>query len=321
MAQALTYAAQTVEKMKNSKQLILCLLILFSSTTAFGQIKGDGNRQMRAFEFRGIEIIDLHVTVNAEIDLSATEDLQIEVDGNIFEHLTIKMTGNRLVIDQKEWVQPSETIRLVLSAQGLKKIKNTAWGNILIRNMDQTQFKAVMNVGTLALEGDVDHLEVQTNAGRIDASKLTAKTVAATVNENGQIVANASSKITYGGKGYGKLVYLGTPELKAAGSASSELQVVSYEKELEIRESAKSVAYIDVKIKNNSSKRRQIRFRGPVEKPFGYGAPIGAKSVKSETFPVGTRIYQINPLGKDKLLLIIKAENEGQTLKLYADSE
>lgn len=292
--------------------------MLFVCFSTFGQVKGNGNREMRAFNFRGIEILDFHVTVNAEIDLSATNDLYIEVDENLFEHLTIKMAGNRLVIDQKEWVQPTKAIKLILSAEGVKKIKNTAWGNVLIKNMDRETFKAVMNVGTLTLEGTVEHLDAETGAGRIDASKLKTKTASTTIDENGQIVVNAET-ITYGGKGFGKLVYLGTPTLTAA--ASSELQLITFEEELTNRQNAKAISYIDVRIKNNSSKRKQIRFRGPVEKPFGYGAPIGAKAVKSETFPVGTRIYQVNPLGKDKLLLVIKAEDEGQTLKLYTDTE
>lgn len=306
--------------MKNVKQLTLVTLLLLITVSVSAQIRGSGDRELRAFEFRGIEVLDFQVTVHAEIDLSATNDLYIEADDNIFEHLTIKMAGNRLLIDQKEWVEPSAPIRMILSAEGIRKLKNSAWGNITIKNMNQKDFRAQMNVGTLYLEGKLDHLEVQTGAGRIDASKLEAKTVSATVKENGQIVANASTKLTYGGQGFGKVVYLGSPELKTS-KASEELQLVTYEKELELREQAKAVAYIDVKIKNNSARRKQIRFRGPVEKPFGYGAPIGARAVKSETFPVGTRIYEINPLGKDKLLLIIKAENEGKTLKLYTDSE
>lgn len=138
------------------------------------------------------------------------------------------------------------------------------------------------------------------------------------IKENGQILINAK-KVTYGGSGYGKLVYLGAPALVASGSTS--LQVVTFEEEAVNRQNAKAIALVDVKIKNNSAKRKQIRFRGPVEKPFGYGAPIRAKAVRSETFPVGTRIYQINPLGKDKLLLTITAQDEGRVLKLYADNE
>lgn len=306
--------------MKIFKQLTLTAFILLISASATAQIKGNGNLTQRIFEFRGIEVLDFHVTVEAEIDLSATDDLYIQVDENIFEHLTIKMKGNRLVIDQKQWVAPSEPIRLILSAKGLQKIKNTAWGNIRIKNMDQDEFKAIMNVGTLYLEGKVDNLDIETNAGKIDASRLEANTVNTTVKENGEVIANAGSKLTYGGQGFGKVVYLGTPELKAV-NASAELRLLTYDNELELRASAKAIAYIEVKIKNNTAKRKQIRFRGPSESPFGYGAPIGARVVKSETFPVGTRIYQVNPLGKDKLLLIIKAENEGQTLKLYTDSE
>jgi len=307
--------------MKTYKSHILTAIFLLIATGLSAQIHGNGKIEQRAFDFSDIEILDFHVSVVGEVDLSYDNDLYVEVDENLFEHITIKMQGNRLVIDQKGWIQPTQSIRIKLGATQLKRIKNTAWGNLVIKGMDQEYFRADMNVGDLTLKGKVNRLDIKTGAGRIDAEQLEAKQVSVRIDENGRVMANASEKISLGGKGFGRLVYVGDPEIEKSNSASEELVVVRLEEDLILQQDVKTIDFIEVRLKNNSKKRRQLAFRGPVGKPFGYGAPINAKATKKETFPVGTRVYEQGTLGKDKLLLIIKEGDAGQVLDLFADNK
>ncbi len=307
--------------MKSIKSYILTALFVFISSSAFGQINGNGNIQQRAFDFSGIEILDFQVTVHGIVDLSYDNDLYVSVDENLFEHLTIKQSGNKLIIDQNGWVEPTKPISIKLGATQLKRIKNTAWGKLIIKGMDQEYFRADMNVGDLILEGKVDRLDIKTGAGRVDAQNLEARQVSARIDENGRIIVNATQKVELGGKGFGRLVTVGDPVVENNASRGSELEIMTLSEDRILLENAKKLQYVEVKLKNNSSKRRQLRFRGPVEKPFGYGAPINAKGTKKETFPVGTRVYEESTLGKDKLLLIIKEGDEGQVLKLYEEEK
>ena len=180
--------------MKILKTYILTALFLLTATTLSAQIRGNGKIEQKVFDFSNIEVLDFQVTVNGIIDLSYDNELYVEADENIFEHLTIKMSGNRLIIDQNGWVEPSQPIRIKLGTTQLKRIKNTAWGKLQIKGMDQEYFRADMNVGDLNLEGKVDRLDVKTGAGRIDAQRLEAREVSARIDENGRIVANASGK-------------------------------------------------------------------------------------------------------------------------------
>ena len=307
--------------MERLKKYTLTFALLLISSLLSGQINGNGNITMKSFDFTGIEVIEFRVTVDAEIDLSADNDLYVEVDENIFEHLTIKMSGNKLLIDQNSWVEPSQAIKLKLGTTQLHRIRNTAWGHVELLNMDQERFRADMQVGTLIIKGKVGTLDARTGAGRIDASKLEAQAASVRIDENGQILVNASEAIQYGGSGFGRVVYLGDAQLERAKSASSELTAIGFEEEMELRAQEKAVQYVEVKLKNNSGKKKQLRFRGPVAKPFGYGAPIARRAVKTETFPVGTRIYEDVTIGKDKLLLIITEENAGQVLNLFAEGK
>ena len=50
---------------------------------------------------------------------------------------------------------------------------------------------------------------------------------------------------------------------------------------------------------------------------FGYGFPMMPGATKKERWTVGTKVYRINRLGLRKLLVEIKAEDEGQVVKLF----
>lgn len=299
--------------MKNFKLYLSLLLLAFTCQYANAQIKGNGQFEMRAFDMKDIKTLVLNVTVDAEIDLSIQDELFVRVDENLFDHMIIKKKGNTLKIDQKDWIQPQANIKVIFGAQGLQKLKNTAWGNIKLINVDQEAFEAQMNVGSLQMEGKVQNLTVSTNAGKVDLRKLQVDKADASIEANGRIILNAD-QIAYSGDGFGQLVYLGSPELKGK-SSTEDFNLTTFEDYQ--KQALVKVEYVEVKIKNNTSRKRNIRFLGPIESPFGYGAPIRAKAVKQETLPVGTRIYQENLMGKDKLLLTITKDNAGQTLELF----
>ncbi|OEK02302.1 hypothetical protein BFP97_12585 [Roseivirga sp. 4D4] len=299
--------------MKNFKSYLTLLLLAITCQLSNAQIKGNGQFEMRAFDMKDIKTIVFNVTVDAEIDLSIQDELFVRVDGNLFDHMIIKKKGNTLRIDQKDWIQPQANIKVIFGAQGLQKLKNTAWGNIKLINVDQEAFEAQMNVGSLQMEGKVKNLTVSTNAGKVDLSKLQVEKADASIEANGRIILNAN-QIEYNGDGFGQLVYLGSPELKGK-SSDQDFNITTYDNYQ--KQALVEVEYVEVKIKNNTGRKRNIRLLGPIESPFGYGAPIRAKAVKNETLPVGTRIYQENPIGKDKLLLTITKDNAGETLKLF----
>ncbi len=301
--------------MKHIRKYLTIILLAITCQLSHAQVKGNGQFETRAFEMKDIKHIVINITVDAEIDLSMQGELFVGVDENLFDHMIIEQTGNTLNIDQKDWIQPRANIKVIFGAQGLQKLKNTAWGNIKLINVDQDSFEVQMNVGSLKMEGSVENLKVSANSGKVDLSQLQVNQASAALEGNGKIILNAES-IEYNGNRFGQLVYLGSPDLQAKSSNGDLILTpfADYQNQ-ELTE----VEYVAVKIKNNTTRRRHIRFRGPVEKPFGYGAPIRAKAIKQESLPVGTRIYQENPLGEDKLLLTITKENAGQTLKLFKD--
>ena len=80
-----------------------------------------------------------------------------------------------------------------------------------------------------------------------------------------------------------------------------------------------SVQWITFKIKNNSLNRKHFVVRGPKAdgSKFGYGFPMMPQAVRKEKWSVGTKIYFKSKFGINKLLVTIKAEDAGKTVKLF----
>lgn len=301
--------------MRTLKIFTISLLSLFS-TALIGQVNGNGQLASRAYQFEDVAHLALHISVKAKLDLSLNDEFVIITDENIFEHLKIKQRGGQLLIDQQKWIEPT-SIEITAGLKGLQKITSSAWGSISIINMEQPNFEANMEVGHLHIEGSVVTLKAQVGAGSIDARKLLTKVLQAKIDHNGRILTDNAERIELAGNGYGQFIY-DRADVLTWKDSSSGLTISTLE-EFEIQESNKtSVTYIDVKLQNNSKKKVNIFFRGPIDAPFGYGIPIGARNSKKKTLPVGTRIYKETLIGKDELLLTITAENEGKTVALFA---
>lgn len=301
--------------MKTIKVIAIAILSVVSFTSK-GQVNGNGKLEVKAFNFEGVENIVFHVTVKAELDLSLNDEFFVRTDENIFEHLKVKQRGNTLVIDQMEWIEPT-ALQITAGLKGLQKLTSSAWGDVIIKNLAQESFSAHMQVGHLKMEGTLVNLNAKVGAGSIDARKVQMRKVNARIEQNGRIITDNAEVINLSGDGYGQFVY-DRSDVSNWTDNSSEI-VSSTLEEFAYQEANKAdVVYIDFKLKNNSGRKVDIFFRGPIDAPFGYGIPLRAKVVKSERLPVGTRIYQKTLIGKNKLLATVSSTDKNSVINLFS---
>lgn len=85
------------------------------------------------------------------------------------------------------------------------------------------------------------------------------------------------------------------------------------------KEVEQAINWISFKIKNNSWNRNNFYVVGPKADGtrFSYGFPMMPGKVKKERWTVGTKIYRVNKVGFRKLLVTIKADDQGKTVKLF----
>ncbi|HAA13006.1 MAG TPA: hypothetical protein DCE41_15470, partial [Cytophagales bacterium] len=77
--------------------------------------------------------------------------------------------------------------------------------------------------------------------------------------------------------------------------------------------------FIQFQLRNNSGKRIHCYVSGP--KPqggrFSYGFPMNPGQTRDKDWSIGSKVYLVSAIGTRKLLYEIKAEDEGQVVKLY----
>lgn len=292
---------------------LLVITTLCPFSTANAQVKGSGEMVTQLIEVQSFNKIKNSLSSNINIVVGEEHKLSITIDENLLELIDIEVIDGELDINQKEWISPTKKIQIKITAPQLVKFNNSAHGSYTITNIVTEQFNVMSPVGDIILTGKVKDLSIGTEVGDINATNLIASNAEVKIWSFGTVTIHAINKLDANVSKNGKVVYVQEPEVLKKKIREGG-QVISLE---ENNAPAKEVVYINVKLKNNSSGRVNIVFEGPKEASFGYGAPFNLLQTRKERFPVGTKVYLQRPLWKNKLLLEIKEENAGQTIKLF----
>ena len=291
------------------KKLIVLLFLV--SISSIAQVKGNKNIETRIFEFENLEVIKVNFYANIVIDQSAEEGMSITMDSNLFDKIDTEVVDKTLHLDQLKWVQPSQEVIIKIGAPNLKRVEKGTHRTLRITNVNNDYLNVMSFVGKVVVDGQTKQFNVGAENGDVDASELKA--------------LNARVNIW----GWGKVKVYAENELYSILKEDARLELVNTPKSLkgdtkrylskEKSEDASDIKWISFKIKNNSWNRNQFVVVGPKKdgSKFSYGFPMMPRKVKKERWSTGTKVYKVSKLGFRKLLVTIKAEDEGKTVKLF----
>jgi hypothetical protein len=298
------------------KSLTVILLSLISFT-GWAQVKGDKNIVTKTFPIENVKSIEVNLYADVTVDCSAEELLTITGDQNLMELIATSVDdGGRLVLTQKEWIQASQQIKVSIGAPILEFIQQTTHETTYVNNVDRKTFSAQALIGKLVVQGKAELLKASGEIGTVDARKFDAPVVDINLWSHGKISLGSPKKITGIVKEDGKVIYLGeTPEVEVKTQSGGYVQDPAKPTGNE------DARFIKFKVKNNSINRIQCYVKGP--KPdgsyFSYGFPMNPGQTRQKDWSVGSKVFRVTHIGTRKLLTEIKAEDEGQLVKLYRD--
>jgi len=296
--------------MKNLIRIIAILCFFTFTITANAQVKGNGNIVTKILPLENFDAIKIDLTTDLYIDLEGNNSISITTDENLMDLIDRKIRGKALILDQKEWIAPSQQVVVRISASQLNKINCGAHSLVKIDGLNQEKFKVKANVGRIFLSGRVAELWVENKVAKVDASELTAAEAKISISSWGSVIANVTELIDTDIDKSGQLVLVQEPE-----SFRGDAKEV-FSKNLKEPE---NVQWIDFKIKNNSFSRKHFYVVGPKKdgSRFSYGFPMMPGATRKENWTVGSKVYKVSKLGLRKLLVTIKASDENQTVKLF----
>ncbi len=294
----------------------ITLLLVFIVTTSLAQVKGNGNIKTKSFPIENIKNIKINFYAHVTIDASVEESLTITTDSNMFELIEKEVVDGTLYLDQKEWISPSKTSKIIIGAPNINRVEQGTHDITTIINIDNDELRVNAPIGKVFIEGKTKELRISSEGSKIDATKLLAEKAYVNLWSWGTVKVNVTDMLWADVSNKGKLFYVSKPE-KLDIKTKHDGKVLSLNNIEKIKNP--EAKYINFKIKNNSANRNHFEVVGPKQdgSKFGYGFPMMPFAIRKETWTVGTKVYKTNKLGVKKLLITIKPEDENMVVKLF----
>ena len=298
------------------KEKILCALLLITSALLHAQKEGNGHIIPYTKTLPSFTRIDVSFNAQIIINCDTTTYLRITTDQNLMEDIEMSVIKNTLVLEQKEWIEPSREVKIFIGAPDLTRIEQSTHQTTTILNIDKEFFEASAQVGAIILKGRTKTLNASVETGDIIADELIVSKVNIDSRGWGKIKLGWVENITGSIKENGQLTYQN--DLAQIDLYTPEKGIVKLEEQPDDNPNNEA-KYIEIKLKNNSLKFINAFVIGP--KPnggsFSYGFNLFPGQVKKERWTVGTKIYKERKRGSRELFREITENDENQIVKIY----
>lgn len=291
------------------KTVLIIITISCLYLTSFAQINGNKKIITQTRSLGLFTQLEVDFPAEVEVICQTIPHLEITVDENVMPYINIKMEGSKLRILQGQWIEPSQLTRITIGTAFLHQLETGGYGQFWVRNIKTPEFRLINPVGTVELEGSTDLLKMDVQTGQADASRLKAKNIEVHISSFGSAIIYPTDLLEANISSEGSIIYVHKP-LKIKGEGN-----IRHIDELEEKPLPKT-KYIELTLKNNSNSKIDVYVQGPPHRRFSYGIPFKAEQKRTETFPVGTRIYLDRVITR-KLLVTIEDKDENQTVNLF----
>ena len=291
------------------KKIIVLLLLVSMSSIA--QTRGNKKIETRSFEVKNLEVIKVDLNAKITIDQSSEEGMTIQMDANLFDKIDTEIVDGTLQLGQLKWIEPSQQVVIKIGAPNLKRVEQDTHGTLQIVNLNNESLNIMAPLGKVVVSEETKQLSIGSENGEIDASNLIAENARVNIWGWGKAKVYVKNEIYSILKEDAKLELVNTPK-SLKGDTKKALK-----KKKKIDDS--DIKWISFEIKNNSWNRNHFVVVGPKKHGgrFSYGFPMMPGFSKKERWTTGTKVYKVNKLGLRKLLITIKSEDEGKTVKLF----
>jgi hypothetical protein len=290
---------------------LLAFLLFATAIPASGQkpVRGNGNTTTQVRPLERFSGVNIDFVAEVLVTVGESPGIEIVTDDNILPHIGTRIRGGKLLVSQDRWIQPSATPVIRITTPMLARVETSGYSDVEVTGVSGPRFAVDAGVGKVRVLGESDRIRLVTKTGTIDASQLTAETAEIQITSSGTVFVSAAELETDLSE-RAKVVYAGEPVIR--GDLARVINVDAYEP-------AETTApeRISFVLRNSRLRIAKLEVEGPPEARFGYGFSMGPKAKRDETWPIGTRVYQISLLGGRKLLLTVSARDRGNTIDLF----
>ena len=300
---------------------IFSLILFYSSAItllAQGPVVGSGKMITKKVSIEMFSELEVTFPAHIEVNCQTHPNLEITVDDNMFKEIDIINRGNRLIIEAKNWIDPSPNCKIIVGTPFLNRLKTGSYGDYSVFNIQTSTFKLENQVAKVELSGNTQDLIIDNGTGEVDALALKAQNVTVTTWDWSVVSISAQKNLIANTVGDGYILYDKLPpiveqNLEGGGKLIPIDEYIDPFIGIETE-------FIDVKVINEGNKKEDIYIIGPPWQTFSYGVPLPKGQVREARVPIGTRVYQ-ETTPYPKLLFEVKPEHANQLIKLFDRGE
>lgn len=211
--------------------VIICLISLSFATACHGihfgkGIAGSGVRKTEkrvVSDFKEIQIggaYELEVVAQQE-----TQGIEIEGDDNILPLIKTEVRNGTLYVESDRPFNVKKAIRVKISAMDIRGLDISGACNAEVKNIKADRFELnVSGASDINIQGETTSLKIDSNGvSKINAEKLTARSVNVSTSGTGTTRVYATEEITADASGASSITYSGDPKVvnkKDSGASS-----------------------------------------------------------------------------------------------------
>lgn len=225
--------------------LLISAALSACTVSPFG-VGGSGDVVSEARDVSGFGEIALKGSGTVNLEVTGSESLTIEADGNLMEYLETDVRDGRLELGATRSIRPTQDVVYTITAISLDGVSISGSGTINVVGVvgdrfdveisgsgsfdaPDVQLGSVMvsigGSGDVELVGTADHLELSVSgSGTYSGEDLIAATGDVTISGSGKAVVNVTDSLQVEISGSGNLDFFGDPTLDASTSGSGRIQ-------------------------------------------------------------------------------------------------
>ena len=216
------------------KTLITIVVILFTSLSAFSQLRGSGKTVTKTYDYQNFAKVNFNdLDGKLDIEVGKPFSISITIDDNLLyllsvveqsadKQLTVSLKSNQ---NNSKYIENTK-IKVKITMPYLTEVSNNGNSSLIVSNINSKTFKSENPVnGSTILSGVVENFEVICREnGNLYADKLIAKNAKVTCRGNGNAKVNVTSSIIATAAANGNIINIGnapfTKESKIFGNGS-----------------------------------------------------------------------------------------------------
>lgn len=212
-------------------------IVFYSSCTNFAKPKekGSGNIITQQSTISSFDAINVTDGLNVIVTMGEKEDITIQADDNLMEHIITEVENGNLKIYAAKNIN-QENIRIDVVAVELSQLQASAAANLKITNTVKTELfncevSSAANIelmiqteslsvsasssGRMKLKGRVDEANLSaSSAGMIDAKSLVTENCTAQASSGGEVAVEVTGDLNALASSGGTINYIGNPTIQ-----------------------------------------------------------------------------------------------------------